>query len=97
MLAKQRKTVVILDLFINLNCPLEVVDTLEEKEDLVSFAQLVTQHLMKNIESLEILNLSMTDDMILKKGTIILKLQPIFPLILPVFLIKESSKELQQV
>ena len=97
LLAKQRKTVVILDLFINLNCPLEVVDTLEEKEDLVSFAQLVTQHLMKNIESLEILNLSMTDDMILKKGTIILKLQPIFPLILPVFLIKESSKELQQV
>ena len=74
---------VVLDLFINLNHPLNMVDALEGYENLVSFAQIITQNSMKNIEKVEILNLSMSDDEILKKDTIILKLQPVFPLILP--------------
>ena len=84
-----------LDLFINLNHPLEIVDAVQENEDSVSLAQIITHTLMKNIETVEILNLSMNSNQILKKGTVILKLRPVFPLILPVFFIKESLEEMK--
>ena len=58
VLAKQEKTVIVLDLFINFNHPLKIVDAAQENGDLVSFAQIITHTLMKNIETVEILNLS---------------------------------------
>ena len=95
LLKKQEKTVIMISLFININYPLEVIDVLAANEDLLSTTQLITFHRITQAETLEVLNLSMIRDCTLKKGSIILKLKPIFPMMHKVFLIERPAKELQ--
>ena len=80
ILRKQEKTVILIFLFINISYPLEVIDGLAANEDFLSTTQLITFNMLTQAENLEVLNLSMIKDCVLKRGSIILKLKPLFPM-----------------